>query len=224
VIILIGGSNIFLEAGVDVYRELGAVSSDTLDGNLTFAVSIQNGLPISPAVGDFTVAYTVSDAAGNIAVASRKVSIRDTGAPLLTLSGPSMLQVRVDSNFNEPGYSAYDVFEGNLTDAVIVTGAYFNTSMVGANFTVFSSVNDSSGNIMTMNRTVVIVHEASSSGAFLSPMTTIIVAAAACISLTVLIVIFVIRRQRNQKRESHITASIQGLKSDFLHFLPDSSF
>jgi uncharacterized membrane protein YozB (DUF420 family) len=88
--------------------------------------------------------------------------------------------------------------------------------MVEANFTVFYFVKNSSGNAVTMNRTVVIVPEASSSEASLSPMTAVIVAAAAFISLAIVIVVFVMRRQRKRKRALHIAASTPGSEFDFL--------
>lgn len=57
-----------------VYSDAGATATDNVDGNLTPSISVHN--PVNTAVaGEYTVTYSVSDAAGNTASATRSVNV-----------------------------------------------------------------------------------------------------------------------------------------------------
>lgn len=65
------------------YIDAGATATDNVDGNLTAADIVITGLPISTAVvGAFTATYTATDAAGNIATATRIVNVTNPPSQL----------------------------------------------------------------------------------------------------------------------------------------------
>lgn len=66
IITLLGDSSININVG-DTYADVGATASDDVDGDITSKIIIDN-LVNTAVVGNYTVTYNVSDAAGNSAV------------------------------------------------------------------------------------------------------------------------------------------------------------
>jgi len=142
------------------YIEPGATALDNLDGDVTSQIIITGQVNTSIA-GVYTVNYTVSDTAGNQASVNRRVNvIADTTPPVLTLLGANPMELTLGDTYAEPGFTAIDNVDGDLSNSVVVTGSV-DTSVVGAN-TLTYSVTDSSSNTTSVTR-VVNVNEASSS-------------------------------------------------------------
>ncbi|WP_428737779.1 DUF5011 domain-containing protein [Sulfurimonas sp.] len=76
-------------------------------------------------------------------------------APTLTLSGASEIQITVGDTFSDPGVSAYDTQDGNIT-ASIQTNSTLDTSTIG-NYIITYSVTDSNGNEVTLVRHISVV-------------------------------------------------------------------
>src|SRR5699024_9086161 len=73
VITLNDDTPIELEVG-ETYEETGATAEDNVDGDITDDIEITGGVNTNK-VGDYTITYTVSDAAGNEAVKERQIKI-----------------------------------------------------------------------------------------------------------------------------------------------------
>lgn len=78
--------------------------------------------------------------------------MRDKKAPEITLNGDAEMTVEAGSEFSDPGYTATDNYDGDLTDKVSVTGAV-DTSKPG-DYEIKYSVADSSKNESEVKRTV----------------------------------------------------------------------
>ncbi|MDP2896137.1 MAG: DUF5011 domain-containing protein [bacterium] len=143
VIYLYGYSTMTLEVGT-TYWEPGYSASDDQDGDLTWYVTV-SGWVNSYVVGTYVLRYNVSDSHGNAAdEKTRTVHVVDTTPPAITLSGDSPLVVPVGTTYYEPGYSATDDYDGNITWRVTVSGSV-NSYVVGT-YTLRYNVQDSSGN------------------------------------------------------------------------------
>ena len=70
---LIGNSTIYLQKGTE-YKEYGATAYDTVEGDLTESIIINNTVN-KDAVGTYTVSYRVSNGADQTATASRTVIV-----------------------------------------------------------------------------------------------------------------------------------------------------
>jgi GH35 family endo-1,4-beta-xylanase len=80
----------------------------------------------------------------------------DTTAPVITLNGAASMTINVGSNFTDPGASATDNKDGNLTPAITVSGSV-NRLVVGT-YTLTYNVKDAAGNAATpVVRTVNVV-------------------------------------------------------------------
>nr|WP_246594254.1 immunoglobulin-like domain-containing protein [Evansella tamaricis] len=152
VITLNGQNPLTLELG-STYVEPGFTANDDLDGDLTDAVVVSGSVNINE-IGEYSLVYTVTDNAGNEGDATRVVRVVDTTAPIITLDGANPLSLDVGSPFVEPGYSAVDNLDGNLTDQVEVTGEVDVHSP--GEYTLIYTVYDSEGNKGEVTRTVIV--------------------------------------------------------------------
>lgn len=78
--------------------------------------------------------------------------MRDKKAPEIALNGDAEMTVEAGSEFSDPGYTATDNYDGDLTDKVSVTGDV-DTSKPG-DYEIKYSVADSSKNEIEVKRTV----------------------------------------------------------------------
>ena len=81
-----------------------------------------------------------------------KVEVVDKKAPEITLTGDAEMTVEAGSEYADPGYSAQDNYDGDITDKVNVSGDV-DTSKPG-DYTVKYIVSDSSDNEAEASRTV----------------------------------------------------------------------
>ena len=87
--------------------------------------------------GDYLVTYNVSDSAGNAAVERvRTVSvsepdIQDTARPVITLIGANPLNLLQGDSYIEPGATATDNVDGNLTSSISIDRSAVSTATVG---------------------------------------------------------------------------------------------
>ncbi|MDB4765035.1 DUF5011 domain-containing protein, partial [Akkermansiaceae bacterium] len=105
--------------------------------------------------GIYTVTYSATDAAGNVAQeVTRTVNVVDTTSPVITLVG-SEVTIEVGTPYQEPGATVSDNYDTGLS-ATIDSGAV-NTSVVGS-YPVTYNVTDGNSNVaQQVTRTVNVV-------------------------------------------------------------------
>ncbi len=144
VLTLNGDTNITLTLTVgDTYVDAGATATDNKDGDITDAIVVDNPVDTTTA-GTYTITYTVSDAAGNEATATRTVTVvlpTDTTAPVITLNGGDVT-LTVGETYTEEGATATDDRDGNVT--VDINGTV-NTTTAGI-YTIVYTASDLAGN------------------------------------------------------------------------------
>lgn len=144
VIILEGEPEMTLEAKVETYVEPGAQALDDWDGDISSRIDIE-GEVNDTLLGDYALTYSVSDAAGNAAMpVTRTVHVVDRTPPIIELEGEIDMLWAWSQPFVEPGYSAWDIYDEDLTSFVDVFGTV-DENVVAA-YSLQYSVNDSSGN------------------------------------------------------------------------------
>lgn len=136
----------------EVYDEKihgGATAVDNYDGPVD--VSISNNVDCNQ-VGVYEVLYTAQDSEFNTSMEVRIVEIIDNVSPIITLIGPDIMQVEVNTKFEDPGAEVYDNADG--TFPIEGTSFYFGNEQVGfidtsilGTYYVRYDYTDSSGNI-----------------------------------------------------------------------------
>lgn len=122
VLVLSGAAQQMLECG-DAHVDPGAAATDVCAGDLTQAVVRGGELdPLQP--GQYVLTYTVEDPSQNAAApVTRTVSVADTQAPSLLLTGASHVPLECGSAYMDPGAQAMDMCAGDLTSAIHVLGS-----------------------------------------------------------------------------------------------------
>lgn len=109
-------------------------------GGNTLNLSPPAGLP----VGDYPVTVRVSDGADSTDM-TVTIHVADVVKPVISLvGGASPVVINVGGTYSEPGYSATDDVDGNITANVVVTGAV-NPAVAGV-YSLYYNVSDSAGN------------------------------------------------------------------------------
>lgn len=107
-------------------------------------------------LGTASFTYTVSDG-GRTDNAVASFNIGDKVKPTITLNGGATVYILQGESFTEPGYSAEDNVDGDLTNEVTVTGSV-DTSTIGT-YSISYNLSDVSNNVAdTVRRTVRVVH------------------------------------------------------------------
>jgi len=150
VIELSGDREITVEAG-DEYDEPGYTATDNCDDDVTDNVIVDGKVDTS-VLGDYTISYSVKDSSGNEATAARIVHVTDTTSPEITFDGGDVYYMAKGTDYSEPGYTATDNYDGDISDKVQVSGTVdTNTS---GKYTLTYTVKDSAGNQAEASRTV----------------------------------------------------------------------
>jgi len=79
----------------------------------------------------------------------------DTTPPVLTLKGANPLKLKVGDKYKEPGATAKDDRDGDISAKIVISGDTVDTSTTGT-YTVVYTVSDLAGNTATITRTVIV--------------------------------------------------------------------
>ena len=128
------------------YNEEGYTATDNADGDITANVESreENGI----------VYYTVKDSSGNKASAEREIFYYDPTAPELTLLGGETVTIDAGQTFDDPGYTAIDNIDGDITAGVIVSGSI--DPYIPGEYTLEYTIEDSDHNTASATRKVVV--------------------------------------------------------------------
>lgn len=130
----------------DAYVEEGYTAYDECDGDVTDAVTFTEA--------DGIITYHVSDQSGNQATVERKINYNDPIAPEIKLNGSSIITIDAGGTYTEPGYTAIDNCDGDITEHVKVEGKV-DTKTAGT-YKLTYTVQDSYKNTTVLERTVVV--------------------------------------------------------------------
>ena len=151
VITLSGDATVSISAGSS-YTDAGATATDNVDSSVTVSTSgsVNTAVP-----GNYTLTYSATDAAGNQATpVTRTVTVSDTTAPLITLSGEATVSISVGGSYTDAGATATDNVDGSVT---VTTTGTVDTAVPG-NYTLTYSATDAAGNQATpVTRTVTVI-------------------------------------------------------------------
>ena len=130
------------------YKEEGYSATDNYDGDLTKKVKITKK--------DNIITYLVKDTAGNTTKVKRTIIKEDKTAPVITLKQGSTITLYLNETWKEPGYTAIDNCDSDITNKVETSGNV-NTKKLGT-YKIIYSVTDEAGNVAKIERTVKVVN------------------------------------------------------------------
>lgn len=157
VITLNGPNTVYVEQWYQ-YIDAGATASDDIDGNLASFISVVSNVD-SSVVGTYQVRYNTTDSAGNKATETVRTVIvtPDVTAPVITLQGAANDFLTVNTSYIDPGATAIDYSQRNLTSLILVSGS-IDSSVLG-DYELTYSITDGGNNTTTVKRTVHVVDD-----------------------------------------------------------------
>lgn len=117
---------------------------DNYDGDLTNKILYK--------VSNDKVLYKVKDSSGNITFKEFNIKINDTEKPSLILNDDSIIYLGVGNEYIEPGYTAVDNCDGDITNKVIKNGNV-DINKAGT-YEITYSIKDEFGNENKLIRTI----------------------------------------------------------------------
>ena len=126
------------------YQEEGFQATDNYDGDITDRVIRHET--------ENAVTYIVTDTAGNMTTVTREIKYGDSVKPEITLKGKEKVSVSIFETFTDPGYTAVDNKDGDVTSKVTTSGEV-NTNVPGT-YSLEYTVTDKSGNTAKVVRKV----------------------------------------------------------------------
>lgn len=160
-----GDAQITMAVGTE-FVDPGYTATDDYDGDVTDKVVI-SGTVNNAKAGTYELTYTVSDTAGNTTSKKRTIifeelgnldislgSVLDSVTPQISLKGANPYCMVKGGNYVEPGATATDNVDGNITDKIVVTNKVTG-NLMGA-FRIVYKVEDSSGNQAIAYRAVIV--------------------------------------------------------------------
>ena len=105
-------------------------------------------------IGTYELVYELKNRIGMIRKKTRKVIVQSKKAPTITLKGNDIEYVALNTSYEEPGYTAFDVENNNLSDQVITSGEV-DPKRFGI-YVIKYEVTDKSGNKTTAKRKVIV--------------------------------------------------------------------
>jgi len=118
-----------------------ATANDDVDG----ATAVTDNAPDKFPLGDTVVTFSAKDSSDNTGTSQATVSIADQTSPVITLVGESTITVNLDEPYVDPGFSALDNVDNDISGTVAIGGDTVDTS-AGGIYTVTYNVSDVAGN------------------------------------------------------------------------------
>jgi len=98
------------------------------------------------------VTFAVAGNNNNVYREGNNVEVDNT-APVITLTGDSVINVALNGTFTDPGATATDETDGDLTGDIVVTGTV-DTSVVGSYELMYNVIDEAGNNATTVTRQV----------------------------------------------------------------------
>lgn len=146
IITLTGNENISICPNAE-YKEEGYKATDNYDGDITKNVKITTK--------DGIISYSVKDSSGNTAEITRTITKEDKIAPTITLEGNKTITLYLGNTWKEPGYTATDNCDNDITNNVVKSGTV-NPNKLGT-YKITYTVKDMTGNQAVVERTVKVI-------------------------------------------------------------------
>ncbi len=154
-ITLNGTADDILSYGAE-YQEQGATGT-FLGGDISEDILISGSID-NTMMGKQEITYTYKLPIIPIPFSeTRSVTVEDYELPVISLTSSDTVMLPLGSDYKEPGYTAHDNFDGDLTSTVTVEGTV-DTATVGV-YTITYKTTDSNGNTGIAERRVTVTED-----------------------------------------------------------------
>lgn len=150
-----------IECNLETFTDPGATVTDNADAVFGELNATPSGEVNEDIVGVYTIDYSATDDAGNVSTQTRTVTVEDTLAPTITVTGSTAITLDRGAAYVDAGATATDSCDTAVT--VVPTGTV-DTDIPGE-YTIIYTAEDDSGNSADQKiRTVTVVDSTPDSG------------------------------------------------------------
>lgn len=153
-VLTVFGTGMTLECGVDTFLDPGAEAADACAGPVPVVVG--GDAVDEDNTGTYVITYNATDGANAAPQQTRTVTVQDTLGPEIELNGSANMTVLRFTFFLDPGATATDACEGDVSGSVIVTGSV-NTNNLGPQVLTYNVSDGGSRPATPVTRTVTVV-------------------------------------------------------------------
>ena len=136
------------------YEEAGVIVKNA-NGNYMSKIKIENNIDTTK-IGNYYIDYSLKLKGKNLHV-RRNIKIIDNISPVIKLKGNQIIEMSINTEYKEPGYTAIDEYDGDITDKVEIKGK-IDTENYGE-YVLTYKVKDNSDNTTEVNRIIKIIDE-----------------------------------------------------------------
>ena len=136
------------------YEEAGVIVKNA-NGNYMSKIKIENNIDTTK-IGNYYIDYSLKLKEKKLHV-RRNIKIIDNISPVIKLKGNQIIEMSINTEYKEPGYTAIDEYDGDITDKVEIKGK-IDTENYGE-YVLTYKVKDNSDNTTEVNRIIKIIDE-----------------------------------------------------------------
>lgn len=140
----------------DEYDDPGVIVKNAT-GNYMSKIKIENNID-TKTLGFYYIDYSLK-IGGRTLHTRRTIRIIDDVNPVIKLKGNQIIEQSINKKYEEPGFIAYDEYDGELTDKVETQGKIDENNY--GEYIITYKVKDKSNNITEVNRIIKIIDEIS---------------------------------------------------------------
>ncbi|MFH1522942.1 MAG: immunoglobulin-like domain-containing protein [Patescibacteria group bacterium] len=138
-------------------QSVGQLNYKTLNSASGWYFTVEEYIEVSFTTGQNTFQTIFKDEAGNETPATLNLTTVDTANPIITILGNNLETIEVGASYIDPGATALDDLDGNISSSIVIGGDLVNVNILGT-YIVTYNVKDSAGNsAMEVSRTVKVV-------------------------------------------------------------------
>jgi hypothetical protein len=108
-------------------------------------------------LGTYLITHYAVNSLGVVAYVNRTLNVRDVANPTISLIGDATMNITTQQGFIDPGATATDEQDGDLTSSIVVTDNIDYTKL--GTYTVTYTVSDAAGNTSSTTRSVVLTDD-----------------------------------------------------------------
>lgn len=138
----------------DEYEEAGVIVKNATGNNMS-KIKIDNNIDKTK-IGNYYVDYSLKIGTKTLRV-RRNVKVIDDISPVIKLNGNQIIEISINSEYKESGFTAVDEYDGDITDKVEIIGEV-NSEKYGE-YVITYKVHDNSNNVTQVNRIVKVIDE-----------------------------------------------------------------
>lgn len=151
VVFYLNGNSTYIVKVNSKYNDLGFVAK-VFNKDLQSLVNITGNVDTTK-TGEYLISYNLNFLGKNYYL-DRKINVVDNQEPDIILNGDKEINIYIGDEYEELGASAFDNYDGNITNNIVISGTFDNNKI--GEYILTYTVSDSSKNVSSVDRKIIV--------------------------------------------------------------------